>query len=187
VWWYELHPLHLITAATLSCESRKPKMCVNITSAFNANYKIAVLLHASYYIDSFIKSSGESNKWTVMSEHVFKACTHDLRWSRQHRWCSGQSQNKFASSILDLKVRNGKSVWRCDNVGGLGEHVTCQMFWFLTTPCYFILPRSFILRSLRANAHRWTDFDGQYVIHTTCFRARRCLLKADKTAHLRVN
>jgi len=24
-------------------------------------------------------------------------CTHDLRWSRQHRWCSSQSRNKFAS------------------------------------------------------------------------------------------
>jgi len=23
-----------------------------------------------------------------------------------------------------------KSMWRCDNVGGLGEDVTCHMFWF---------------------------------------------------------
>jgi len=23
-----------------------------------------------------------------------------------------------------------ESIWRCDNVGGLGEHVTCDMFRF---------------------------------------------------------
>jgi len=28
------------------------------------------------------------------------ACTHDLWWSCQHWWCSGQSQNKFAPSVF---------------------------------------------------------------------------------------
>jgi len=27
-----------------------------------------------------------------------------------------------------------KSVWCCDNAGGLGEHVSCHMFWFLSRP-----------------------------------------------------
>ena len=33
-------------------------------------------------------------------------------------------------------------MWRCDNVGGLDEHVTCHMFWFLITfsPLYLGLP-----------------------------------------------
>jgi len=29
------------------------------------------------------------------------ACRHDLRWSCRHVWCSGQSQNKFASSVFE--------------------------------------------------------------------------------------
>ena len=29
-----------------------------------------------------------------------------------------------------------KSTWRCDNVGGLGEHVPCHMFRFLSIPFY---------------------------------------------------
>jgi len=33
-----------------------PKMHVNATSAFNVNYKLP--LHASNYIDSFVKCSG---------------------------------------------------------------------------------------------------------------------------------
>jgi len=33
MWRYELHLPHLINAATLPCESRKPKMDVNTTSA----------------------------------------------------------------------------------------------------------------------------------------------------------
>jgi len=36
-------------------------MNVNTTSAFNVNYKIAVI-RASNYIDSFTKCSGESHK-----------------------------------------------------------------------------------------------------------------------------
>jgi len=44
---YELHPPHLINTATLPRESRKPKMHVNTTSAFNVNYKIAVTLTVS--------------------------------------------------------------------------------------------------------------------------------------------
>jgi len=42
MWRCELHPPHLIDVATLPCESQKPKMHVNTTSAFNVNYKIAV-------------------------------------------------------------------------------------------------------------------------------------------------
>jgi len=37
-----MNPPHLINAATLPCESQKPKMHVNTTSAFNVNYKIAI-------------------------------------------------------------------------------------------------------------------------------------------------
>jgi len=39
---YELHPPHLINAATLHCEVQKPQMRVNTTLAFNVNYKIAI-------------------------------------------------------------------------------------------------------------------------------------------------
>jgi len=28
--------------------------------------------------------------------------------------------------------------WCCDNVGGLGEHVTCHLFWFLSIPFFFL-------------------------------------------------
>ena len=28
------------------------------------------------------------------------ACIHDLRWSGQYQWCSGQSRNKFASNVF---------------------------------------------------------------------------------------
>ena len=31
-----------------------------------------------------------------------------------------------------------KSMWRCDNVGGLGKHVTCHMFWILSRPFFFL-------------------------------------------------
>jgi len=57
----------------------KPKKHVNTTAAFNVNYKI--VLHASYYIDSFIKCSDESYKWTFMSKHAFKVSTTGM-----HTW-----------------------------------------------------------------------------------------------------
>ena len=33
-----------------------------------------------------------------------------------------------------------KSIWRCDNAGGLSEHITCHMFRFLSTPFFFGQP-----------------------------------------------
>jgi len=61
----------------------KPKMRVNTTSAFNVNYKIAVTCIKLLYIDGFIKRSGESYKWTFMSEHAFKVSITSMhRWSQ---------------------------------------------------------------------------------------------------------
>jgi len=62
----------------------KSKMPMNTTSAFNANYKIAVSLHASNYIDSFIKCSGESYKRTFVSEHVFKVSSVHRQHAQLH-------------------------------------------------------------------------------------------------------
>ena len=42
VCWYELYSPNLISAATQPCESQKPTMHVNTTSAFNVNCIIAV-------------------------------------------------------------------------------------------------------------------------------------------------
>jgi len=48
-----------------------------------------------------------------------------------------------------------KSIWRCDNMGGLGEHVTCHMLRFLST-----IPFSFnLILQLVQSPHRLTDFD----------------------------
>jgi len=61
-------------------------------------------LHASNYIDSFIKCSGES----FMSEHVFEVSTTSIHTmisdghatgQSQCWWCPGQRQTKFASSV----------------------------------------------------------------------------------------
>jgi len=80
----------------------KPKMHVNTTSAFNVNYKIAVTCTKLHW--QFHKCSGESYKWTFLSKHVFKVSTTSMHtWSQmvsQHQWCSGQSQNRFASSVF---------------------------------------------------------------------------------------
>jgi len=48
---------------------------------------------------------------------------------------------------------------RCDNVGGLGEHVKKHVLWFLryTLKKFFC----FILR-LTPSPHTWTDFDNLY-------------------------
>ena len=50
-------------------------------------------------------------------------------------------------------------MWRCDNVGGLGEHVNKHVFWFLR---YSFLVFYFILR-LAPSPQTWTDFDDLYV------------------------
>ena len=50
-------------------------------------------------------------------------------------------------------------MWRCDNVGGLGEHVKKHvMLWFLRYTFF-----CFILR-LTPSAHTWSDFDDLYFI-----------------------
>ena len=48
-----------------------------------------------------------------------------------------------------------KSAWSRDNVGGLGEYLTCHMFWFLSLPFLF-------LGSLPARTGQaiLTDFDN---------------------------
>jgi len=43
-----------------------------------------------------MKHSGQS----MRSKCPSSACTHDLRWSRQHWWLSSHSQNKFESSVF---------------------------------------------------------------------------------------
>jgi len=50
---------------------------------------------------------------------------------------------------------------KIDNVGGLGEHVTCHLFRFVSTP--FFLSFYFIL-GIAPSPHWWTDFDDLYVI-----------------------
>ena len=62
-----------------------------------------------------------------------------------------------------------KSMWRCDNVGGLGEHVKKHMLWFLRYT-FFLLYSS--ARAERAHVVRF----WRSIRHTTCFRPRMCLL-----------
>ena len=51
-------------------------------------------------------------------------------------------------------------MWRCDKVGGLGEHVKEHMLWFLRYTFFY-----FILRlTPTPSAHTWSDFDDLYVI-----------------------
>jgi len=54
-------------------------------------------------------------------------------------------------------------MWRCDNMGGLGEHVKKHMLWFLRYTFLIFLIFCFILR-LSPSAQKWTDFDDLYVI-----------------------
>jgi len=91
MWWYELHPHRLINGATLPCESRTPKMHVNTTLAYNFNYKL--LLHASNYIASFIRHSGESYKWTCFQSlhHQHPHMISDGHTTCQ--WCSAGSKS----------------------------------------------------------------------------------------------
>ena len=56
-------------------------------------------------------------------------------------------------------------MWCCDNVGGLGEHVTCHLFGFLV---YLFC----VIFRLAPSAHQWTDFDDLYV--TRRVSAQRC-------------
>ena len=72
-------------------------------------------------------------------------------------------------------------MWRCDNVGGLGEHVK-NMWLYLSC---------FILR-LAPSPHKWTDFDDLYVIRrgpNTCKTNPRwptaAILKIDNRPYLR--
>ena len=77
MWRYELHTPDLINAATLPCESWKPKMHVDTTSAFNINYRITVACITLHW--QFHKiCGGESYEWTFMSEHVFKVSTTSM-------------------------------------------------------------------------------------------------------------
>jgi len=46
-------------------------------------------------------------------------------------------------------------MWRCDNVGGLGEHVKKHVLWFLRYT--FLNFFCFILR-LAPSPQKWTDF-----------------------------
>jgi len=50
-------------------------------------------------------------------------------------------------------------MWRCDNMVGLGTHVTCHLFRFISIPFKFFC---FILQ-LAPSPHQWTDFDNLYV------------------------
>jgi len=61
-----------------------------------------------------------------------------------------------------------KSTWRCDNVGGLGEHVTCHMFWFRRP--------FFVLYNWDRAAPSTVDRFWRSICRMACFRARMCLL-----------
>jgi len=43
---------------------------------------------------------------SICSKYPPSACTHDSKWSRQHRWRCGQSQNKFAWSVFEGHLCN---------------------------------------------------------------------------------
>ena len=61
----------------------KPKMHVKVTQLQLFMLTAKHPLHASNYIDSFIKCSGEPYKWTFRSEHVFKVSTPSTHtWSQ---------------------------------------------------------------------------------------------------------
>jgi len=53
---------------------------------------------------------------------------------------------------------------KIDNVGGLGEHVTCHLFRFVSTP--FFLSFYFIL-GIAPSPHWWVDF--HYLCHLMYF------------------
>ena len=51
-----------------------------------------------------------------------------------------------------------KSMWRCNNVCGLGEHMTCHMFWCLSRPFFL----SFSMLEIALRHCPQTDFDDLY-------------------------
>ena len=59
-------------------------------------------------------------------------------------------------------------MWRCDNVGGLGEHVKKHVLWLLRYTFFNFLIFCFILR-LAPSPQKWTDFDDLYVIQRVVF------------------
>ena len=70
-----------------------------------------------------------------------------------------------------------KSMWRCDNVGGLGEHVKKHLLWFLRYT--FLKLFEFLIFLLYSSAraeHAHVDRFWRPIRHTTCFRPRMCLL-----------
>jgi len=54
-------------------------------------------------------------------------------------------------------------MWRCDNVGGLGEHVKNTCCGLLGIP--FLFKKNFFCFILRLapSPHQWTDFDDLYM------------------------
>ena len=49
-------------------------------------------------------------------------------------------------------------MWRCDNVGGLGEHVKKHVLWSLRFTFFYFIVR------FTPSPHTWTEFDDLYVI-----------------------
>jgi len=50
----------------------------------------------------------------------------------------------------------------CDNVGGLGEHLTCRIFRFLSYRFSFFLFYLYFIIALAHCLHRSTSFDDLY-------------------------
>jgi len=113
--WYELHPPHLINAATLACESQKNRKCM--WTQLQLLTLTTQPLHASNYIDSFIKCSGASYKWTFMSQRVFKVSTTSMHtwsqmvtlasmmfWSKSKQVCINRFHRSSMSRIFTVKL-----------------------------------------------------------------------------------
>jgi len=52
-------------------------------------------------------------------------------------------------------------MWRCDNVGGLSEHVTCHMFWFLGRLLFIV---SFFVVGIALLCH-WLSREDSFCIY----------------------
>ena len=61
-------------------------------------------------------------------------------------------------------------MWRCDNVGGLGEHVKKHLLWFLRYTFF-----NFLLYSSARTEPTQVDRFWRSIRHTTCFWPRMCL------------
>ena len=46
--------------------------------------------------------------------------------------------NILFSTNTAIYQRRTKSMWRCNNMGGLSKQVTCQIFWFLSCTFFFL-------------------------------------------------